>query len=214
MSLPANALKSTLVGMAVLLLAACGRGDAVSSAGVPPHVAALDASDQPLRDDFNRDRGAVRLVFLVDPICPGCLRGLSDMGSDVVAKLPKDARVKIYVVHEPVIGGKAKDIPAAADLLHTTLARHYWSPTGEFGNEMSHVLDYWNGRRWVYAWDTWMIYAPNSVWTGKSPPKPAFLMHQLGGLEGMKQFPRLDSKVFAAKVDAMLETASQKTVTP
>ncbi len=211
MSLPTKSLKSVLTGMALLLLAACGRGDAASSADVPAHVAVLDGSDQPLRDDFNRDRGAVRLVFLVDPICPGCLRGLSDMGNDVLATLPKDARVKIYVVHEPVIGGKAKDIPAAADLLHTTLARHYWNPTGDFGNEMSRVLGYWNGWRWVYAWDTWMIYAPDAVWTGKTPPQPAFLMHQLGGLEGMKQFPHLDSKVFAAKVDAML--ASQRAAT-
>ena len=60
--------------------------------------------DQPLREDFNRDQGFVRLMLLVDPICPECLRGLADMGDDVLAKLPKDTRIKVYVVHEPVIG--------------------------------------------------------------------------------------------------------------
>lgn len=82
-----------------------------------------------MREDFNRDRGFGRLMLLVDPRCPECLRGMADMGDDVLAKLSKDARIKVYVVHEPVIGGRDKDIPAAAELLHTTLARHYWNPT-------------------------------------------------------------------------------------
>jgi hypothetical protein len=210
-SLLGKSLTSIILAMGVLALSACGR--AAGSADVPPHVVVLDGTDQPLRDDFNRDRGAVRLVFLVDPICPDCLRGLADMGDDVVAKLPKGARVKIYIVHEPVIGGRAKDIPAAAGLLHTTLARNYWNPTGDFGNEMSHALGYWDGWRWVYAWDTWLIYAPNATWTGKIPPQPAFLMHQLGGLEGNPKFQRLDSKVFAGKLDMMLAATNQKAVT-
>jgi len=42
-----------------------------------------------LQDDFNRDNGFVRLMFLVDPRCPECLRGLADMGDDVLASCPK-----------------------------------------------------------------------------------------------------------------------------
>ena len=52
-----------------------------------------------------------------------------------------------YVVHEPVIGGATRDIPAAAELLHTTLARQYWNPTGDFGREMSKALNFWKGHR-------------------------------------------------------------------
>jgi len=103
------------------------------------------------------------------------------MGDDVLAKLPKDARIKVYVVHDPVIGGTEKDIPAAAELLHTTLARHYWNPTGDFGRQMSQDLSLLHGTKPVYAWDVWMIYSPNAVWNGKDPPQPAFLMHQLPG---------------------------------
>ncbi len=75
------------------------------------------------------------------------------MGDDVLAKLPKDAHIKVYVVHDPVIGGTDKDIPAAAELLHTTLARHYWDPTGDFGRQMSQVLGLLHGTKPVYAWD-------------------------------------------------------------
>ncbi len=125
------------------------------------------------------------------------------MGDDVLAKLPKDARIKVYVVHDPVIGGTDKDIPAAAELLHTRLARHYWDPSGDFGRQMSQVLGLFHGAKPVYAWDVWMIYPQNAVWTVKAPPLPALLMHQLGGLD-QAMFPPLDSKQFLAKVDEML----------
>lgn len=183
----------------------CGIGYRALAAA-PVRFVVLNGMDQPLRDDFNRDRGYVRLMFLVDPICPGCLRGLADMDDDVLANLPKGARVKVYVVYEPVIGGKDTNIREAAELLHTTQARHYWNPTGDFGRQMSRTLGYWNGSRWVYAWDTWMIYSPDAMWTGANPPQPAFLMHQLEGLQGNQKFPFLDSKVFAAKVNAMVAT--------
>lgn len=204
MSLLSKRLCAIVLGFGSLVLVGGGRPNNAHFASAPSRFEVLDNQDQPLRDDFNRDRGYVRLMFLVDPICPGCLRGLADMGDDVLATLPKGASVKVYVVYEPVIGGKESNIPEAADLLHTTRARHYWNPTGDFGRQMSHALGCWSGSRWVYAWDTWMIYAPDVAWTGANPPEPAFLMHQLQGLQGNPRFPFLDSRVFAAKVDAMI----------
>ena len=180
-------------------LSSCERPQA--AANVQPVL--LNGQDQPLREDFNRDQGFVRLLFVVDPRCPECLRGLADMGDDVLSKLPKDAPIKVYVVHDPVIGGSDKDIPAAAELLHTTLARHYWDPTGDFGRQLSQVLGLLHGSKPVYAWDVWMIYTPSAVWSVKDPPQPAFLMHQLPGLDNTK-FPPLDSKAFAAKLNEIL----------
>ena len=208
--LPCSRIASLAVlNLGVLMLVGCGRSDRAAAVTAPLSVAVLDDRDEPLRDDFNRDQGYVRLMFLVDPICPGCLRGLADMGDDLLSKLPKDARVRVYVIHEPVIGGGAKDIPPAAELLQTTLARQYWNRTGDFGRQMSKALDFWNGHRWVYAWDTWLIYPPETVWSGETPPKPAWLMHQLGGLQGDPKFPYLDSKVFAMKVNGMLTNPNE-----
>ena len=196
-------------GPAAILVAVAVAFGVCGNVSAEPRVnyAVLDAKDQPLMHDFNADRGTVRLMFLVDARCPECLRGLADMGDDLLSNLPKTARLKVYVVYEPVIGGSENDIPAAAALLKTTIARHYWNPTGDFGREMSRALGYWNGRRWVYAWDTWLIYSPDARWTGAAPPKPAWLMHQLPGLP---QFPHLDSTVFASKVHAMLSAAGTK----
>lgn len=208
-------LAALLASAVLLIVAACGRAGGrdvgVGAAAASAHYVVLDGSDEPLRVAFNHDRGNVRLVFLVDPICPGCLRGLADMGDDLLAKLPPGAPVKVYVVNEPVIGGKAKDIAAAAALLRYPTARLYWNPTGDFGRQMSHTLNYWNGYRWVYAWDTWLIYPPDAAWDSAAPPQPAFLMHQLGGLPHTAQFPHLDARIFAARVNAMTGSLSRAT---
>lgn len=202
-------LSGIVLSISALMLASCGDHKAANEVDSAPHVVELNGEDQPLREDFNRDKGFVRMMILVDPICPECLRGLADMGDDVLAKLPKDARIKVYVVHEPVIGGSDKDIPAAAELLHTNLARHYWNPTGDFGRQMSQVLGLLHGSRPIYAWDIYMIYRPNAVWSGQDPPQPSYLMHQLPGLDNQK-FPPWDGKLFAAKVSDILAASDQK----
>lgn len=207
-SWPRNLLGIAL-GVSALTLAGCGDPKAASPVDLAPRVAVLNGEDQPLREDFNRDQGFVRLMLLVDPRCPECLRGLADMGDDVLAKLPKNARIKVYVVHAPVIGGSDKDIPAAAELLHTTLAKHYWNPTGDFGRQMSQVVGLLHGSRLVYAWDIYIIYPPNAVWRGQDPPQPSYLMHQLPGLDNQK-FPPWDGKVFATKVSDTLAAGDQK----
>jgi hypothetical protein len=201
-----------LAAIIALSLAGCAPHPAAAPGAAGARYAVLRTDDQPLREDFNRDRGNVRLVFLVDPICPECLRGLADMGDDLLSKLSASAPVRVYVVFEPVIGGQAKDIPAAAALLRSATSRLYWNPTGDFGRQMSHVLHYWNGHRWVYGWDTWLIYPPDAAWNGVAPPEPAFLMHQLGGLPHTAQFPHLDARVFTAKVHTMVASLGRRAV--
>jgi hypothetical protein len=198
-----KSLLAMVTAIIALCVSGCGHGRAATGGG-DIRYAALNTDAHPFREDFNHDRGNVRLVFLVDPICPDCLRGLADMGDDLFSKLAAGAPVKVYVVFEPVIGGGAKDIPAAAALLRSSAAKLYWNPTGDFGQKMSHALNYWNGHRWVYAWDTWLIYGPDASWSGATPSQPALLMHQLGGLPHTEQFPHLDARAFTAKVHAMV----------
>ena len=59
--------------MAIGLLsvrAGCTRGP--SSAAASVSYTLLDDQGSQLRADFNRKSGSVRLLFVVDPICPGC----------------------------------------------------------------------------------------------------------------------------------------------
>ncbi len=77
-------LLAALLTIGAIALSGCKRGDSASGTiAANGKYAVLDAKDQPLRETFNRDRGNIRLMFLVDPICPVCLRGMSDMGNDL-----------------------------------------------------------------------------------------------------------------------------------
>ncbi len=185
-------------------LAACQRSAGQRARRVD--FATLDEKAEPLRDDFNRGAGNVRLLLLMDPICPTCLRGLADIDRDLLTSLPSGAALKTYIVHEPVIGGKATDIAGAASLVHAPV-RHYWNPTGSFGRLAGTAFDLHQGARPVYAWDVWTIYGPEAVWKELAPPPPRVLMHQLGALNSDRRFTFLDSKKFAAQARALLASA-------
>jgi hypothetical protein len=205
-----------------IVAAACVTLGLLSSVGCTraagdPHTfgtyANLDDQATQLRDDFNRAKGSVRLLFVVDPICPGCLRGLDDMNRDLLADT-RDPRLVTFVVHEPVLGAArvapwlrttaSHDVPAAAALLHNPYVRHYWSANGDFGRLLSDSVDLKGSQGRVYAWDVWLLYGPDAAWSGPGPPRPLLLMHQLSALHGSKEFPHLDSRVFAQKALSLL----------
>lgn len=172
-------------------------------AATPTGFVTLGENAEPLRSDFNRDVGHVRLLLLMDPICPTCLLGLSNIDRDLLSRLPRNTSLRAYVVHEPVIGGTAKNIPGAASLVHAPV-RHYWNPTGSFGRLAAAAFDLRHDGKPVYAWDVWTIYGPEAVWTAAGPPMPKVLMDQLPALAGDARFSHLDSGKFAREALALL----------
>ena len=116
--------------LGALSTSVCGNAQTVANASAGYVV--IDDEYKALRDDFNRAKGNVRLLFVVDPICPGCLRGMDDMNRDLLATT-KDARLKTFVVHVPVIGAQAKDVMPSSKLLKNSQVRHYWNVSGAFG---------------------------------------------------------------------------------
>jgi hypothetical protein len=203
-------LQATLVTTGLLM---AGAGCTQDRAGVSVPYTVLDDRASQLRADFNRKVGSVRLLFVVDPICPGCLRGLADMNRDLL-RSTADPRLRTFVVHELVLGvarftpwlrpSGGKDVPKAAQLLQNPNVQHYWNPSGAFGNLLSQAVGLSNGEEQVYAWDVWLIYGPEATWVGADPPRPRLLMHQLGALRSSREFPHLDSRVFAQQVQTLL----------
>jgi hypothetical protein len=199
--------------LALALLALVGCTRAAGDQRATATYVNLDDQATQLREDFNRGKGSVRLLFVVDPICPGCLRGLDDMNRDLLADT-RDPRLVTFVVHEPVLGAArlapwirttaSQDVPAAAALLHNPNVRHYWNGSGEFGRLLSDSVDLEGTGGRVYAWDVWLLYGPDATWSGAGPPRPLLLMHQLSALRGSTEFPHLDSRVFAQKALALL----------
>jgi hypothetical protein len=178
---------------------------AQSDERVPHKVIGAGATQ--LREDFNAAKGSVRALFVVDPTCPGCLRGLDDMSKDLLSKT-NDPRLQTFVVHVPRMTPppKENDVPKAATLLRNDHVHHYWNPSGSFGRELSSGLELKVRGEEVYAWDVWLLYGPDAVWDGEYPPKSDYFMHQLWAL-GETNLPRFDSKVFAEKVHQLLATA-------
>lgn len=149
-----------------------------TGAGSAPGYELLNDGFGTLRDDFNHAKGSVRLLFVVDPICPGCLRGMDDLNRDLLAGT-SDTRLQTFVVHVPVIGAKAKDVLPAAKLLQNSNVRHYWNASGAFGRSLATSIGLRNDKKLVYAWDVWLLYGPDAEWTGATPPQPLLLMHQI-----------------------------------
>lgn len=184
----------------IMLLISCGAPAQRDRAAV---YTLLDDSATQLQADFNRAKGSVRLLFVVDPICPGCLRGLDDMNKSLLGATD-DPRLQTFVVHVPVLGANAEDIAPARELLHNARVRHYWNPSGTFGRDLAEAVDLKRGEELVYAWDVWLIYGPEASWESALPPPPRLLMHQLRKLQGNPRFPHLDSTVFAQQVQQLL----------
>jgi hypothetical protein len=195
----------------VLAQGGCSQRSTSSVGSVPYTV--LDDQAKQLRADFNRKTGTVRLLFVVDPICPGCLRGLDDMNRDLLRQTA-DPRLQIFVVHEPVLGiaryvpwlriAGGRDVPKAAQLVQNPNVQHYWNASGAFGRLLSKAVGLKNDKGQVYAWDVWLVYGPEAKWVGADPPRPRLLMHQLSALHGSTEFPHLDSHVFAQEVRSLL----------
>lgn len=215
-----NIVRATLITLGLFAAAiSCAQGQAW--AATPYSV--LDDQGSQLRADFNRKVGSVRLLFVVDPICPTCLRGLDDMNRDLLEST-SDSRLQTFVVHEPVLGtswaapyspkAESKDVASAARLLHNAQVRNYWNSSGAFGQLLSEGVGLKSADGPVYAWDVWLIYGPEARWEGAAPPIPTLLMHQLGALRGSAQFPRLDSRVFAERVRALLAQLPTSPPTP
>ena len=206
-----RAMIATLV-LSSVLFAGCAGADESDTGSAAPYTE-LDDQGTRLREDFNRSKGSVRLLFVVDPVCGGCLRGMDDMNDDLLGKTA-DPRLQTFVVCVPVIGATSADIAPSMKLLQNPNVKHYWNASGAFGRELAKAVGLKRGDELVYAWDVWLIYGPETVWEGTSPPQPRRLMHQLRGLQGNAKFPRLDSEVFAREVNQLLDALPSVTSRP
>lgn len=185
-----------------ILVAASGCAEANDASSSPAYTL-LDETASQLREDFNRARGSVRVLIVVDPICPGCLRGLDDVNRDLLSKTD-DPRLQTFVVHVSVLGAEAKDVAPTIKLLQNSRVRHYWNPSGAFGRQLAEAVGFRRGNELVYAWDVWLIYGPEAAWDGALPPRPQRLMHQLRAFQDSTEFVRLDSEAFAREARHLL----------
>ncbi|MGA9422576.1 MAG: hypothetical protein WBW61_09445 [Rhodanobacteraceae bacterium] len=116
---------TTLRAIGVMLLtigtAAAARSSA-PLAGSCDHPITISAKDDAaLRDAFNRGKGSVRLVFLIDPICPYCLRGLKDLDAAVLSPHASDTALRTFVINTPVLGATKRDTANTCSIVHNEM---------------------------------------------------------------------------------------------
>lgn len=147
-----------------------------------------------LKEVFQRDRGTVRLVALLSPICPACRSGFTDM-QKVLKAIPDD-RLKVYIVWLPMFPGDSRKwAQTRSDEFSDKRVRYYWDGEKLSGKGWQKVL---GTKR--EAWDVYLLYGAESQWD-KEPTTPDFWMHQLGG---GTQAPTLDEETFEAKAKELL----------
>jgi hypothetical protein len=203
-----------LIGATLISAPAVAEPTGSSAKGSCKQPIAISARDDAtLRDAFNRARGSVRLVFLVDPVCATCLRGLKDLDDTVLTPFANDAALQTFVIHTPVLGAEEKDSANTCNLVHSTRVTHYWDPQQEVGTLFADALGMKDGDHVMCGWDVWLVYGPDAEWSGTLPPKADFLMHQLKDLIGREGFPYLNASIFHDEVEKRLKAIVRAPVT-
>ncbi len=179
------------------------QADSVSSEEAAPtqKYVTLDPSLDQFIGDFNAAAGSTRLVFIAGPSCGPCLRGLVDMNKAVGDMTRDNPDLKTFILYVPTLGAEEKHSANAVRLMEGNDIFHYWDPDGTSGLAVQEAL----GLR-VYAWDVWLIYDDNAIWSAGNPPAPVHWEHQLGGLPREN---KLDPKRFAEKVTVQLKKQAQ-----
>ena len=128
-----------------------------------------------LKEPFQRDRGTVRLVALLSPVCPACRSGFSDM-QKVLKAIPDD-RLKVYIVWLPMFPGDSRKwAQTRSDEFSDKRVSYYWD-----GEKISRQSLAESARHEKGGLGCISLIWRGSQWD-KEPVTPDFWMHQLSGL--------------------------------
>src|SRR5712692_575883 len=190
--------------LGALFLAGLGPAQAQQKA-----LPALDQKLDPLRARFNQDVGKVRLIVIVDPTCPPCRWGASEIEKQVLETIPSN-QLAVYVVWIPVLNFQDEATLQRNGLKESTRvsdprAIHYVDPNGFSGKQYSPILNIpYHGP----AWDVYLAFSADVRWEDRAPT-PTGWMHQGG--DGMDRARRLDGRKFADEIQKLLAAADSKT---
>jgi len=198
--------KIIIIGAAIVLSVAfllTQRGGSLTQSARATAPVAAEVTDlnslEPLKQAFQRDRGAVRIVALLSPVCPACRAGFTDMQK--VLKAIPDERLRAHIIWLPMFPGDSRKwAQTRSDEFSDKRLSYYWDGERHTGKEWQRALSIK-----PLAWDVYLLYGASSQWD-KEPAAPDFWMHQLGAVTTA---PRLDEEAFEAKVKELLNQAKR-----
>jgi hypothetical protein len=179
-------------------------------AQVPAQQQTLPALDQkldPLRARFNQDVGKVRLIVIVDPTCPPCRWGASEIQKQVLETVPS-SQLAVYVVWIPVLNFQdeptlQKNGLKESSRVPDSRAIHYTDPYGFSGKQYSTILNF---PYHAPAWDVYLAFGADVRWEDRAPT-PTEWMYQG---EGFDRARLLDGRKLAEQIQKLLAAAGNK----
>ena len=132
-----------------------------------------------LKQAFNADSGAVRVMLIVSPRCPACRSGAAIV-ERALSRI-QTGQLKVYVVWIHRLYRDSREAAQeATGLVADKRARHFWDGGGSLGKEYGKIISLPQNKK--FAWDVYLVFGRPAKWIN-APPKPEFWMHQLGGPE-------------------------------
>jgi len=120
-----------------------------------------------------------------------------------VLKEVSDDRVTVYIIWDPIFGGKFdNETKKLSSSFPDKRISYFKDPDSLAGNLWERVL---KTEREI-AWDVYLLYGAEAQWD-KEPPQPDFWMHQLGGVTIA---PHLDVEKFTEELKGLLNKPGSK----
>jgi hypothetical protein len=138
-------------------------------------LVALDSTLRPLRAGFDAAAGRPRLLAILSPTCGPCVFGAIAVREAVLEAFP-DAGVAVLVVWIDMLGSDDLDAARrAARIFDDARVAQFHDPDRHAGSAAAR----WVTRDGSPAWDVYLFYGPDAVWSD-GPPEPRRFAHQLG----------------------------------
>jgi hypothetical protein len=134
----------------------------------------LNASLQPLKEHFNKNRDMPRFVTLLSPTWPMWYeKGTRAVRAAISERFP-DANISMSVIWLPIMETDGEAAAAqVVSMIPDARAVHFWDPQKLAGKAFGKCVGF-EGR---VAWDFYLFYPPGVEWDDE-PCEPAAWMYQ------------------------------------
>ena len=150
-------------------------------------------------EQFNRSNLKVRVLAILSPTCPDCLRGF-EMVKILLDEFPCDD-LSVFLIWIPMLDEDNFEAAIARSReLSDSRLMQAWDSSRQIGKLFAKTLNLEKT-----AWDVYLIYArTESNWDGDGVQSPTFWMHQLISDPGADSSLRLNREVFFRKLSDLL----------
>jgi hypothetical protein len=158
---------------------------------------------QSLISKFNEYEDSIRIVVIVSPTCPDCVRGFEVIKNLFLRFDSK--KLRGFVTWVSMLSEDDEEAARKrSDSFSDQRVTQYWDYDRSLARLFAKALHFQRG----VAWDVYLLYSPRIIWGEGSelePPEPAFWMHQLDSEPAANQSKRLDPSRFGEEAKFLLE---------